>query len=905
MIGRLSGRLSTFGILALASLGIALLTGLLLALPYDLTGALKSLQLLELADPLGRLTRSMHGWSGNLLVVFTLLHGAEHLWRYSERRLKLGIWLRILLSFALLLFVMISGFMLKADKEGLLARQVVDGLLRLLPVFGEELSVSLLGSGSDLQLIYLHHVGTASIGLWIIAAEHGHRFWPTPRALLVSLFLLLPLAYLFPPTLHNGVDSLVRGPWYFVGTQELLHQLANPRWIWLPIAGLFAGFSMLPRLSVSWARLFKWLVFALLFLYLLATLFVTFFRGSDFAVRAPWAEDRLKSTGETSSFTPLTFSELAPLSATSTVTKMEGCLHCHNAVRGLSTSHAADALGCSGCHLGNPNTLDERRAHSAMVRVPGNLDTADLSCGQAACHPTLVSRVKDSLMATSRGIVGVNRFVFGEASTPDGTASMHDLADSPADKHLESLCATCHLSSIKDKPAPIGELSRGGGCTACHVIYDKALPRYRSQDYAAFDHPKLTIAIGDDHCFGCHSRSGRISLSYSGWSETAEVTKEQKNGTVRKLLDGRTVIRQNADIHQQRGMACIDCHTARETMGDGQARQHQEQAIEISCADCHANKLPQAANWQALDGETQKIVKLRNGSQSKVHVLTGATKLAYSNVTLSDAGRIELHGKLDGKVLAPKSPARSCAAIAEHQRLSCASCHSAWVPYCISCHSQYEEAGTRKDWRTGKRKPGRFVEYAGASGIEQPVLGVMKRERDGAEVIQPFAPGMIMTLNTKAAGQPATATTTGLVTESTLFRRLFAPVAPHTTSLKGRSCLSCHLNSLALGLGKGKLDLVPTKAGLQWRFKPLMEDLPQDGLPADAWTDFDRLRLPPVSTRTNARPLTPIEMRRVLRVGACLGCHQPGSKPNFYREFARSLKQSTKNCRVPTVAAAK
>lgn len=902
MIARISSRFSTFGILALASLSIALLTGVLLALPYDLRKALVSLQMLELGDVLGRSMRSMHGWSGNLLVIFTLLHGAEHLWRYTERRMKVGVWLRVLLSFAFLLFLMISGFMLKADKEGLMARQVVDGLLRLLPLVGEELSVSLLGQGDDLQLIYLHHVGTASIGLWIIAAEHGRRFWPTSRSTVVCLLLLLPLAFLFPPILHNGVDPFVRGPWYFVGLQEILHQLHDPRWIWLPLVLMLAGFAILPRVRVAWAKRFKWALLVFSAFYLAASLFASYFRGSDFSVQLPWAQSQLTSKGPKTSITPLSFVDLKANMMPLANEKPEGCLHCHKAVKGLSASHSPKALGCRSCHLGDPNTLNAKKAHSGIVRVPGNLDTAALSCGQADCHPTLVSRVKDSLMANIRGIVAVDRFVFGESPTPDGNASIAELGDSPADKHLESLCATCHLSRIKQAPAPIDELSRGGGCTACHISYDKTQPRYTGESYASFSHPKLTIAISDDHCFGCHSRSGRISLSYSGWAESA-VTKEiRSTDKVRKLKDGRSVSRQIADIHQQRGMACIDCHTARETMGDGQSRLHQESAIEIACADCHTKNDPLVVDWKSLDGETQNIIKLRKGSTAETHVLNSKTKLPYSNVVFSKAKGLQVKGKLDGRKYAPKAPAESCTDISGHQRLSCSSCHSAWVPYCISCHSQYDETELRTDWKTGGKKPGRFIEYAGEPGTEQPVLGVMKDDLARKDIIQPFAPGMIMTLNKRVVEGPASSTTEGLIGKTTLFRRLFAPVAPHTTAVKSRSCASCHLNSLALGLGKGRLTLEKKQDKLVWKFRPTMENLPQDGLPADAWTGFDSIRQPPVSTRKNARPFTPLEMRSILRVGACLGCHDPAVKPDLYRDFSRSVKRTTEACRVPSAS---
>ena len=35
------------------------------------------------------------------------------------------------------------------------------------------------------------------------------------------------------------------------------------------------------------------------------------------------------------------------------------------------------------------------------------------------------------------------------------------------------LCVSCHLGGVKDNLGPITELSRGGGCNACHLQYSK------------------------------------------------------------------------------------------------------------------------------------------------------------------------------------------------------------------------------------------------------------------------------------------------------------------------------------------------------------------------------------------------------------------------------------------------
>ena len=41
------------------------------------------------------------------------------------------------------------------------------------------------------------------------------------------------------------------------------------------------------------------------------------------------------------------------------------------------------------------------------------------------------------------------------------------------------------------------------------------------------------------------------------------------------------------DVHHQRGMHCIDCHTLADTMGDGNLYPNMDYAVEIECTSCH------------------------------------------------------------------------------------------------------------------------------------------------------------------------------------------------------------------------------------------------------------------------------------------------------------------------------
>ncbi len=74
-------------------------------------------------------------------------------------------------------------------------------------------------------------------------------------------------------------------------------------------------------------------------------------------------------------------------------------------------------------------------------------------------------------MTTNSGIVSVDRFVFGESLSPDIHSTIETIGHTAADEHLRDLCANCHIGKEKTETGVVDQLSRGGGCTACHLNY--------------------------------------------------------------------------------------------------------------------------------------------------------------------------------------------------------------------------------------------------------------------------------------------------------------------------------------------------------------------------------------------------------------------------------------------------
>ncbi|MGA7951116.1 MAG: hypothetical protein WCA45_13280, partial [Thiobacillaceae bacterium] len=234
---------------------------------------------------------------------------------------------------------------------------------------------------------------------------------------------------------------------------------------------------------------------------------------------------------------------LLPWAATA-AQKDTGCVRCHIAQeKGFSASHVSFAHDCAFCHAGNASAVTEADAHHGMIAFPGDMDSAAQVCG--GCHADKVDGVTHSLMHTGAGMVATTREAFGERIDRPGHNDLMHLTHSPADSLLRKQCASCHLGQKKTVHRLNATRDRGGGCLACHI-----------NEQSSHAHPALTARVNDARCFGCHSRSGRISLSYAGLAET-----DRAAAGTSQLEDGRRVEFLPADVHHAAGMGCIDCHT--------------------------------------------------------------------------------------------------------------------------------------------------------------------------------------------------------------------------------------------------------------------------------------------------------------------------------------------------------
>ncbi|HBT97676.1 MAG TPA: amino acid ABC transporter substrate-binding protein [Desulfobulbaceae bacterium] len=404
--------------------------------------------------------------------------------------------------------------------------------------------------------------------------------------------------------------------------------------------------------------------------------------------------------------------------------------------------------------------------------------------------------------------------------------------------YFRKLCATCHLWKEKgDRPdAPDFFNDKGGGSSACHVTpppgaaKPPALPGDNEdmpEQTGKKPHPWLSKKVESDHCIRCHNRSARIGLSYIGKYEAEGYGTPFEHGQLssRQLPGERFYLELADDIHHQRGMECIDCHTREEIMGDGQSYGHYEEQVEISCQNCHGVQI---------------------GKTEKGRVITNIV-----------SGQRQLTGKVDGKIR-PLHPLKEGACdFPAHKRLSCESCHSPWTPQCNGCHIERDMREKHFDALSRQETAGRWREGRSYIRYEKPMLAVWDNH---VVIITPGCQDMVSEVDEKGG------------TVEKINRFTMAAINPHTIQAKGRACADCHAEAKTVGLGEGTIGL---DAGGKLVFSGIAqgEIRPSGPMPVfDAYVDIEGRPLQQGS-RPGLRPFNKEELRKILRVGLCVDCH--------------------------------
>jgi hypothetical protein len=890
---------STFGTFALSMFLLVLLSGVLLAIPFDVKNPYLSISNILVTNPWASRIRNFHFWSSQFFLVISLIHIYDHFHFNEKIGLKKGMAFRLSIGVLIIFLAMLTGFLLKGDSDSQQARHILETLALRIPIIGQSLAFSLLGDADNYQLIYVHHIATFTIFITIIMVEHSRKFWPRTFDFVISFVAIASISYFFTAPLHDNINPSVKGPWYFVGFQEILYWLSHPEWSLLLFLIILILIYIVNSGKDKFVFISKRILLIITAFYILVTFTGLFFRGVRWQLIFPGQQDYVYSVLHSFKTQRVNFSPGFKIEEATNSPIIQGrkeaCIVCHTEKEGFTESHKPNVIGCFSCHGGNPFATAKGQAHRNMILIPGNLENAKQTCGTTQCHPDIANRVPIGLMSTLSGMISVDRFVFGEQNNPDILTDVHQLKNSAADEHLKNLCVGCHLGNPKTKYGAVNETSRGGGCLACHLNYSAKAENdlKTNQPTHLREHPSVSLKVSNNHCFGCHSRSGRIATNYEGWHETTLEVKQMPDSSNYRLIENsRVFVKEQEDVHHQLGMECIDCHHSYELMGDGKHYTHEEEQQDVQCADCHFEGEPKIITAEKLDNESAIIAALRFGSiENKKFLVTGKYNHALINTSV-ESDSVYLISKNSRKRMGLKPPASICIRDSAHLNLACSSCHSSWAPSCIGCHNTFDPEEKGFDLIRNKGKKGSWVEYAGSYSAKLPALGI--RKKDNKTEIIPVVPGMVLTIDKGSY--------THLKSDSLFFHRLFAPAAPHTTSAKGRNCKSCHNNPVALGFGEGTLIYKNESGRGVWEFNPFYENNKYDGLPEDSWTGFLENRKGLVSTRTNVYPFDVEQQKKILTVGACLTCHTEDSKvmQKGLTGFDNLVKARSSKCLLPS-----
>jgi len=271
--------------------------------------------------------------------------------------------------------------------------------------------------------------------------------------------------------------------------------------------------------------------------------------------------------------------EPAPEMVKETVTKprLPGCTGCHQDVQPDNNHN----FGCTGCHHGNNDTTEKGIAHKGLITAPAAPGNMAAACGK--CHPEQISGCSQSLHFTVANAVNRVRSHFGIEPVLSGLTGIPDnlrpqSKQEIVDDMLRRRCLRCHVYAAGDSYPYV---QRGTGCAACHLEYTDG--KLQSHVFKA---------PAERQCLSCHYSNhvgsdylGRYENDYNWEYRTPYTTKEPFARPY-----GVELHQLAPDIHKQRGLTCLDCHSGSEMSGKQNP---------VSCEDCHfpdADSLPPLKN---------------------------------------------------------------------------------------------------------------------------------------------------------------------------------------------------------------------------------------------------------------------------------------------------------------------
>lgn len=223
-----------FGDMALANLLVSLMSGLFVAYQYDYTAAYSSVITMDNSLPYGAFLRSLHYYSSQAFFLFLLIHIGEYICRGVHLNMPVCSWIKLVLTIPGTILLLFTGYILKGDIVGVSAGRIAEQLVLIIPFIGDALNRFFFSLKHDgLYRVYFNHA--LVLGLLCGWALWSHLKKRTIKGhyVLLCLFILFGICFFCKAPLdappNDAEAMLVKGPWFFLGVQELLRYF-SPLW---------------------------------------------------------------------------------------------------------------------------------------------------------------------------------------------------------------------------------------------------------------------------------------------------------------------------------------------------------------------------------------------------------------------------------------------------------------------------------------------------------------------------------------------------------------------------------------------------------------------------------------------------------------------------------------------------
>ncbi len=169
-----------FGGIAFTAFVVCLISGLFLTVYYipSEKEAYNSILRIHEEVTFGKLTRGIHKWSANVLIISMIIHSLRVFITKSYRPPRELNWMVGVLTFVIVMLEGFTGYLLPWDQKAYWATVVGTNIVGSIPIFGEEILLMVRGGydvgGATLIRFYSFHVLWLPLMLFILLWAHFH-----------------------------------------------------------------------------------------------------------------------------------------------------------------------------------------------------------------------------------------------------------------------------------------------------------------------------------------------------------------------------------------------------------------------------------------------------------------------------------------------------------------------------------------------------------------------------------------------------------------------------------------------------------------------------------------------------------------------------------------------------------